>query len=72
MSWETEWPYHITVRNNDYREIEEWCNSVLGQFNEAWYKMGIDPLGYMSTGLLATDWYFKKEKDAVLFALRWS
>ena len=67
-----EWKYHITLFTPDWHIIERWCQFELGEFDDRWYKLGIDPAEYLNTGLTRTVWYFKEEKDAALFALRWA
>ena len=67
-----EWKYCITLNTQDYAEIQDWCLENLGEFDDKWYKLGIDPAGMVLSHLTPkTIWYFKEEKDAVLFSLRW-
>ena len=67
-----EWAYHITISKDNWEDIERWCEANFGPFNEAWYKLGIDPVDFIFYDHITTTWYFKKEKDAVEFALRWA
>jgi hypothetical protein len=67
-----EWQYHITIHNPDWITIEHWCDHYIGKFDQAWYKLGIDPAESVMTGEIRTTWYFKNEKDVILFKLRWA
>jgi hypothetical protein len=67
-----EWKYHITIGNSDWYTIQLWCESVIGEFDQDWYKLGINPTQYIIDGLTQTTWYFKQEKHAILFKLRWA
>ena len=71
MSWDSDWPYHITIERRDWDVVEQWCDANLGRFGETWYKLGIDPAEYVVSGNYSTKWYFKTEQDAVFFKLRW-
>lgn len=60
------WP-HCVPLNEDYRnditKIEIWLGNQLGTFRGRWnvvYEFN------------HTDFYFRHEQDAVLFALRWA
>lgn len=66
-----EWKYKITIENPDWQGAEQWCMLNVGEFDQAWYKLGIDPAEYLITRKTKTVWYFKQEKDAFAFALRW-
>lgn len=72
MSWDQDWPYHITIRRQDWDIVEQWCDEYLGGFGQAWYKLGVDPAAYIIDGDYKTKWYFKTEQDAVLFKLKWA
>jgi hypothetical protein len=67
-----EWKYHITVKNPDWYAIRLWCEAVIGEFDQDWYKLGINPTQHIIDGLTQTTWYFKQEKHAILFKLRWA
>lgn len=67
-----EWKYKITLDTPDWYSVECWCLLNLGKFDKTWYKLGIDPLEYVIDGRTRTTWFFKEERDAVLFSLRWS
>lgn len=66
-----EWKYHITLETPDWYLIQEWCQYYIGEFDKDWYKLGIDPAEYVNEGRTRTTWYFKEEKNAILFQLRW-
>lgn len=67
-----EWKHTIILTRRDYSAAEQWCLENLGEFDDRWYKLGVDPAGLVLSHLTPkTIWYFKDEKDATLFALRW-
>lgn len=66
-----EWKYQIILKTPDWHDVQQWCESQFGEFDNRWYKSGIDPAEYIIEGAIKTVWYFKEEKDAVLFSLRW-
>ena len=72
MSLGPEWKYHIALHREDWYDIQLWCEQTLGEFDVAWYKLGIDPASYVIHGNTETVWYFKNERDAVLFKLKWA
>lgn len=72
MSFDLDWNYHITLYRDDWPEIQRWCRDNIGEFNQDWYKLGIDPMSFFNDGSVQTTWYFKQEKHAVLFFLKWS
>jgi hypothetical protein len=60
------WPHKVTVNsdwNKDITPIEEWLGSQLGAFKNRWNVV------YQYN---RTDFYFRNQADAVLFALKWS
>jgi hypothetical protein len=66
-------PYRIDLSaDNPYLIVCRWCEE---QFGKQW---GLNnPNGIWTGDILPRhigyrDWYFKNEKDAVLFALRWA
>lgn len=67
-----EWEYHITIHNPEWPIIESWCECFIGKFDQAWYKLGIDPAESVMTGEVRTTWYFKQETDAVRFKAKWA
>lgn len=70
-----DWKYKITLDNPEWYEMKQWCSAHIGEFGEGWYKLGVDPTDYLINGISGisrTTWYFKTEKDASLFALRWT
>lgn len=67
-----EFPYIVTTKKLKH-EADQWCTKNIG---ERWFAVGRktgnwtcfwagrdDPKSYR--------WYFKNEKDAVMFSLRW-
>lgn len=72
MVMSPDWKYHITLTTPDWLTVEQWCLANLGKFDDTWYKLGIDPAEYLFSGQVRTVWYFRHERDAVAFALRWS
>ena len=46
-----EWKYHITIENPDWYTIQLWCEAVIGEFDQDWYKLGINPTQYIIDGL---------------------
>lgn len=67
-----DWPYRITIEHPDWYAVQCWCEANLGGFDQRWYKLGIDPAEYVIDGRTRTTWYFKEEKDAAAFLLKWS
>ncbi len=67
-----EWKYKITLETPDWYEIEQWCRAYIGEFDQDWYKLGIDPAEFIFEGRTRTVWYFKQKRHAVEFSLRWS
>lgn len=65
-----EWKYNITVTYSNWIEMQNWCENYIGEFDKDWYKLGIDPMMWLN-GDTSSTWYFKKEKDIILFKLRW-
>lgn len=67
----TDFPYKILVKRDttDVDEIDDWCEKHFGPngFHSQW------DVGYADDNPYKYDlfYYFKQEKDAVLFALRW-
>lgn len=65
-------PHKITLHRHDWDIIEQWCIDTIGEFDQDWYKLGMDPAAYVIDGDISTQWFFKDEKDAILFKLRWA
>lgn len=67
----TDFPYKILVKRDttDVDDIDSWCKQQFGPggFHSQW------DVGYADDSPYSYDlfYYFKQEKDAVLFALRW-
>lgn len=69
---EPDWPYCITIHEPNWVDVEQWCNDYIGQFDQDWYKLGIDPAESLITNNIHTTWYFKNQKDIILFELKWA
>lgn len=66
-----EWIHRVKVCRDDWPDMQQWCQENIGEFDRDWYKLGIDPMAVFIGGA-ETTWYFKQEKHAVLFLLRWA
>ena len=42
MFIESDWNYCIKIKHQDWQVVETWCQQNIGQFNQKWYKLGID------------------------------
>lgn len=71
MSLGERFPYHVTLSTDEWWVIEEWCVATVGEFDQDWYKLGIDPAAYIMHGDRRTTWFFRNEQDAIMFVLRW-
>ncbi len=67
-----DWKYKITIERLDWYEVQQWCELYIGNFDQEWYKLGIDPAEWIIDGRPRSTWYFKQEKHAVQFMLRWA
>lgn len=63
--------YQVVIHNDNWHLAQEWCEQTIGVFDQDWYKLGIDPVAHLFTNQTESIWYFRSEKDAVLFSLRW-
>ena len=70
MTWEQQWPYRVTIAELNWDLVESWCRANIGEFDRDWYKLGADPI-QAAFHSLKTIWLFRRERDAVAFALRW-
>ena len=64
--------HKVTIYNDEWHLAQEWCEQNIGEFNDTWYKLGIDPVSSLFYDKVESVWYFKNESDAVLFKLRWA
>lgn len=55
----------------DWAAASDWCKEHVGEFNQDWIKLGIDPAASVF-GDYTTTWYFKDQKKLVEFLLRWA
>lgn len=67
-----DWPYHITIINPNWPDVQVWCEVYIGEFDKDWYKLGIDPAEYIMNGDIRSTWCFKTHENAVLFKLKWA
>jgi len=61
------WPHKVTIKDRDHQtitEMEVWLGQKLGAFHHRW-----NIVYYIGN---KADFYFKQDKDATLFALKWS
>lgn len=65
LELERKYRYHVTLIDADWPVIQDWCYHYFGNFDDRWYKLGIDPLSNESI------WYFKNKEDASFFVLKW-
>jgi hypothetical protein len=63
--------YQVIIHNNDWHLAQEWCQQNIGEFDQDWYKLGIDPMSSMFDQKIQSVWYFRDETDAVMFSLKW-
>ena len=61
------WPYRIVLdddeHNHDIKQVESWLAEHMGAFRERYYTV------YLFD---ETHFYFRNQRDAAWFALRWS
>lgn len=61
------WPYKITIDKPsdslNLTEMEIWLGNYFKTYHKKWY---------IIQGFSHTEFYFKNEKDATMFVLRWS
>ncbi len=67
-----DWQYKITIEYAKWWEVEDWCKICIGEFDQDWYKLGIDPAEWVIEGKTRTTWLFKKHEHAIMFKLRWA
>ena len=59
------WPYKVTyttVQDDEVVAVDNWMHDNIGKCRELWNAV------YFNN---KTDYYFKNEKDATFFSLRW-
>ena len=62
----------ITINRKNYFDAIQWINSNIGPNPDVRDKRYTDDLNWFSRAYGAKErFYFKNEKDAILFALRW-
>jgi len=67
-----DWPYRITIEHANWPEVEDWCLLYIGEFDQDWYKMGIDPADWVIDNKTRTTWLFRTPEHATMFTLRWA
>lgn len=73
MQWpDEEWPY-VCYTSQAWPEVCAWCEETIGEFDQAWYKLGEDIAAQITmTNDYKSTYLFRREQDAVLFKLKWS
>lgn len=56
---------------NDWQLAQDWCEQTVGVFDQDWYKLGIDITMQLFDERIESVWYFRSDKDAAMFALKW-
>lgn len=67
-----DWPYRVEITEPNWHAVQVWCEMSIGEFDQDWYKLGIDPLESWVSGQTKSVWYFRRQSDAVAFTLRWA
>ena len=65
-----EWPY-VCYTKHPYPQVQAWCEHHVGVFDRDWYKLGEDITAQFLNTHYQSTYMFKRERDAVLFNLRW-
>ena len=65
-------PHRVVIERMDWDIIEQWCVANIGEFDQTWYKLGIDTADWVINGNHKTQWFFKRQQDATFFKLRWA
>jgi len=71
--------HKAVIRIKDWAEVEQWCLEHIGEWDQDWYRLGID-LAQLVVSIergaddqtYETVWYFKDEQKMVMFLLRWA
>ena len=66
-----DWPY-ICYTSHPYPEVQAWCETNIGVFDQEWYKLGEDIAAQSIYTDYKSTYMFRNERHAVLFKLRWS
>lgn len=59
------WPGCVSISSDEISEIEEWLGKNMGPLKNRWNVV----YNYGTTNL---DYYFRNDRDAVWFALKWA
>ena len=65
------WPY-VCYTSHDWQEVCDWCTQHIGEFDQAWYKLGEDIAAQSIYSDYKSTYMFRDEQHAILFQLRWS
>ena len=63
---------HDAYTEHHYPEVEAWCRENIGLCNEDWYRVPLDLAEIILSGSGKTRYFFKTERDKIMFILRWS
>jgi len=69
--------HKAVIRIKDWAEVEQWCLEHIGEWDQDWYRLGID-VAQLAVAIeledygIETTWYFKDEQKMVMFLLRWA
>ena len=63
---------HVAYTTHPWPEVEDWCNTNIGQWNEEWYKLGEDIAAQIFNPEYRSTYFFRTEEQALMFTLRWT
>lgn len=72
MHSDKDWPYRVEICTSDWSPVQLWCEQTIGEFDQDWYKLGVDLAEMLDNGLMRTVWLFRREDHAMLFRLKWA
>lgn len=72
MHSDRDWPYRVEIYHHDWYTVQQWCEQTIGEFDQDWYKLGVDIAQMVQDDRLQTVWLFRREDHAMLFRLRWA
>lgn len=72
MHLDKDWPYRVEICTSDWLPVQLWCEQTIGEFDQDWYKLGVDLAEMLDNGLMRTVWLFRREDHAMLFRLKWA
>jgi hypothetical protein len=56
----SDWKYHITTESTNWSQIQDWCETYIGELDLDW----ADFAQYKVGNKIKTIWCFKKERHA--------